>query len=106
VGSESAEFFWNGKDETSFSRYLSASGEDAQSQFVNPLYRRIVAPLNLDVETTSPAVDAGSTLGALACSTTTGEAGAYWGCPLVGTEDFSGNPRDPGTTINIGAYEQ
>jgi hypothetical protein len=106
VGSESAEFFWNGKDETSFSRYLSASGEDAQSQFVNPLYRRIVAPLNLDVETTSPAVDAGSPLGALACSTTTGEAGAYWGCPLVGAEDFSGNPRDPGTTINIGAYEQ
>jgi hypothetical protein len=106
VGSGSADFIWNSKDEASFSSYLSGSGEDAQSQFVNPLYLSIVAPLNLDVEAASPAVGAGNTLGTLACSTTTGETGAYWGCPLAGAEDFSGNPRQPGTTINIGAYEQ
>jgi uncharacterized protein YjdB len=106
VGSGSANFIWNGKNEASFSSYLSGSGEDAQSQFVNPLYLSIVAPLNLDVEAASPAVAAGNTLGTLACSTTTGETGAYWGCPLAGAEDFSGNPRQPGTTINIGAYEQ
>ncbi len=106
VGSGSANFIWDSKNEASFSSYLSGSGEDAQSQFVNPLYLSIVAPLNLDVEAASPAVAAGNTLGTLACSTTTGETGAYWGCPLAGAEDFSGNPRQPGTTINIGAYEQ
>jgi hypothetical protein len=106
VGTGSADFIWNSKDEASFSSYLSGSGEDAQSQFANPLYLSIAAPLNLDVEATSPAVGAGNTLGTLACSNTTGETGAYWGCPLVGAEDFSGNPRQPGTTINIGAYEQ
>ena len=106
VSSASAEFFWNGNDEASFSSYLSASGEDAQSQYVNPLYLSIVAPLNLDVETNSPAASAGSTLGSLACSTTTGETGAYWGCPLLGTVDFLGNPREQGSNIAVGAYEQ
>jgi len=106
VGSAAAEFLWDGNDETSYSAYLSASGEDAQSQFVSPLFLSIVAPLNLDVETTSPAVGAGSTLGTFACSTTAGETGSYWGCPLVGAEDFSGKTRETGSTINIGAYEQ
>jgi uncharacterized protein YjdB len=50
--------------------------------------------------------NAGSTLSSLICNNTTGEAGDYWGCPLVGTLDFLGNPRELGSTIDIGAYEQ
>ena len=105
VGSTSAQFLWNGTTESNgFPGYQSATGQDSHSEYVNPLFVSATG-LDLQVESTSPASGAGSVLGTLACSTTVGETGAYWGCPLVGTEDVAGNPRDPSTSINIGAYQ-
>jgi hypothetical protein len=105
VSSSSAEFLWNGTDYNGFSSYQSATGEDANSQYANPLFMSVTTP-NLEVQAGSPVSNAGSTLGSLTCSGTAGETGDYWGCPLVGTDDFLGNPREQGSNIDIGAYEQ
>jgi hypothetical protein len=104
VSSSSAEFLWNGTDYNGFSSYQSTTGEDPNSQYANPLFESVTTP-DLQVQAGSPVINAGSTLSTLACSTTSGETGDYWGCPLVGTEDFRGNPREQGSDIDIGAYE-
>ena len=105
VSSSGAQFIWDGASENGFPSYQSKTGQDSHSQYANPLLQSTTA-LNLQVQASSPAIDAGSTLSSLICSTTTGETGDYWGCPLVGTLDFLGNPREPGSNIDIGAYEQ
>ena len=92
VGAGSSLWEWQGKSITGFSTYQSKSGQDAHSQFADPQYDNIsTAPYNLDVMSTSPAVNAGSNLGV----------------NVVGVLDYAGNPRTNGNgQINIGAYEQ
>jgi len=105
VSSSAAQFLWNGTGYNGFPSYQAATGEDSHSQYANPALLSLTTP-NLQVQASSPATNAGSSLSSLICNNTTGEAGDYWGCPLVGTVDFLGNPREPGSTIDIGAYEQ
>jgi Protein of unknown function (DUF1565) len=92
VGAGSSLWDWQGKSITGFSKYQSKSGEDAHSLFANPQYDNIsTPPYDLDVPSTSPAVNAGTNLGTNA----------------VGLLDYAGNPRTAANgQINIGAYEQ
>lgn len=92
VGAGSSLWDWQGKSITGFSKYQSKSGQDAQSLFADPQYDNIsTAPYNLDVMSSSPAVNAGTNLGV----------------NVVGVLDYAGNPRSNGSgQINIGAYEQ
>ncbi|MFZ1049761.1 MAG: right-handed parallel beta-helix repeat-containing protein, partial [Candidatus Sulfotelmatobacter sp.] len=89
VSSSSAQFIWDGASENGFSSYQSTTGQESHSQYANPLFLSSTT-LNLQVQASSPAINAGSTLSSLICSNTTGETGDYWGCPLVGTLDFLG----------------
>jgi Protein of unknown function (DUF1565) len=92
VGAGSSLWDWQGKSITGFSSYQSKSGQDAHSKFANPQYDNIsTPPYNLDVMSTSPAVNAGTNLGV----------------NVVGVLDYAGNPRtNVNGQINIGAYEQ
>jgi len=89
LNSASADFLWNGTDHTGFSTYQSATGEDSHSQYVDPLFLSVTSPA-LQVQATSPSINAGTNLGST----------------VEGTYDFAGNPRIQGTSIDIGAYEQ
>jgi len=89
LNSSSAEFIWNGASHTGFTSYQSASGQDSNSRYADPLFLSLTTP-NLQVEATSPAVNTGTNLGAA----------------VEGAEDFAGNPRVQGSNIDIGAYEQ
>src|SRR5579864_2411842 len=92
VGAASSLWNWQGKSITGFANYRTASGQDGHSQFADPQYDNIAtSPYNLDVMSTSPAVNAGTNLGS----------------SLVGLVDFAGNPRvNANGQINVGAYEQ
>jgi len=92
VGAASSLWNWQSKAITGYSNYQAASGQDVHSPFANPQFDNIsTLPPNLDVMSTSPAVNAGSNLGV----------------NTVGVLDFAGNPRVNGNgQINIGAYEQ
>jgi Protein of unknown function (DUF1565)/Putative Ig domain len=89
VSSTSANFMWNGTSYTGFASYQSATGNDSHSKYTDPLFLSLTTP-NLQVQSTSPAVNAGINLGAT----------------VVGTVDYAGNPRVVGSSIDIGAYEQ
>ena len=87
----SAEFLWNGADSTSFASYQSSTGKDPHSKFSNPFFLNLnLSGLNLDVLATSPAVNAGTNLGAI----------------VEGSLDFAGGARVQGSNIDIGAFEQ
>jgi hypothetical protein len=92
VGAGNSLWDWQGKSITGFSTYQSKSAQDAHSVFANPQYDNIsTPPYNLDIMSTSPAVNAGSDLG----------------MNVVGVLDYAGNPRtNANGQINIGAYEQ
>lgn len=92
AGAASSLWRWQSKSVTGFTNYKTASGQDGHSQFADPQYDNIsTAPYNLDVATTSPAVNTGTNLGS----------------SLVGILDYAGNPRvNASGQINIGAYEQ
>ena len=92
VGAASSLWNWQSKAITGYSNYQAASGQDVHSPFANPQFDNIsTLPPNLDVMSTSPAVNGGSNLGV----------------NTVGVLDFAGNPRVNGSgQINIGAYEQ
>jgi hypothetical protein len=92
VGAASSTWDWQGKFITGFSNYRAASGQDAHSPFADPQFDNIsTLPPNLDVLSTSPALNAGTN----------------FGVNTVGVLDFAGNPRVNGSgRINIGAYEQ
>ena len=84
-----ADFRWNGVDHIGFSSYQSATGKDGHSHYADPQFLSLTTA-DLEIQPTSPAVNAGIDLGST----------------LVGTLDFAGNPRMQGSTIDIGAYEQ
>ncbi len=89
VGAAAGVWQWNQTVYQGFSRYQKATGQDAHSRFANPLFLSTATP-DLQVQPSSPAVDAGVDLGPT----------------VVGTLDFAGNPRVQGPNIDIGAYEQ
>ena len=90
-GSGNGNWEWQGKNYTGYSAYLSKTGNDSHSlPFLNPEFVSLVSPPNLDIQSTSPAVNAGTNLGA----------------SIVGTVDFAGNPRTQGGAINVGAFEK
>ena len=86
----------------SYAAYQSGSGQDKNSPNTNPLYVNLTSnPPNLDVQSGSPAINAGST--SLTCSI--GYCGS--GTSIYGSTDYAGNPRvNSSGQINIGAYEQ
>jgi hypothetical protein len=88
LSSSSADFLWNGTDHVGFSSYQSATGKDSHSQYADPQFVSLTTP-DLQIQPTSPAVNAGVDLGPT----------------VVGTLDFAGNPRVIGSNIDIGAYE-
>jgi hypothetical protein len=91
VGATAATWTWQKKAYTGYSSYLSATGNDSHSPpFSSPDFVSLSTPPNLDLQSGSPAINAGTNLGA----------------SIVGTVDYAGNPRTNGGAINIGAYEQ
>ena len=92
VGAAGSLWNWQSKAITGYTNYQAASAQDAHSPFANPQFDNIATlPPNLDVMSTSPAINAGTNLGV----------------NTVGLLDFSGNPRvNPSGQINSGAYEQ
>jgi len=94
---------WAGKSNyKTYAAYQSGSGEDTNSPNANPLFVNLNStPPNLDVTSSSPAINAGSTT--LSCSV--GYCGS--GNSIYGSTDYAGNPRiNSNGQINIGAYEQ
>jgi hypothetical protein len=91
---------WAGKyTYKTFAAYQTGSGEDAHSLVANPDFD--VVGSNFDVQSNSPAINAGST--SLTCSV--GYCGS--GTSIYGSTDYAGNPRmNSSGQINIGAYEQ
>ncbi len=102
---EGTSIWWGGVTRySSFSNWQSSSGEDADSLNTSPLFVHLEGtPPNFTTIPASPAVGAGST--SLSCS-------VGWCDPLgssphsiYGRTDFIGNPRQHGSKIDIGAYE-
>jgi len=91
IGAANGTWLWAGKTYTGYSNYLAKTGNDSHSPpFSNPQFISLASPPNLDIRSTSPAVNAGANLGT----------------SIVGTVDFAGNPRVQNGLIDIGAYEQ
>jgi hypothetical protein len=84
-----AQWIWNGKTYTGFTKYLSGTGKDPHSTFANPQFLSLSTP-NLDIASGSPAINTGVVLGS----------------SVNGTVDFAGNSRTVNGQINIGAYQQ
>jgi hypothetical protein len=82
-----------------FAAYQSGASEDANSQVADPDFDDVGS--NFDVQSDSPAINAGST--DLTCSA--GYCGSS--SSIYGSTDYAGNPRiNSSGQINIGAYEQ
>lgn len=92
AGATSSLFDWLGKSITGFANFQSTSGQDAHGKFADPQFVNLIStPPNLDVLSTSPAINAGTNLGS----------------SIVGILDYAGNPRvNANGQINVGAYEQ
>lgn len=91
-GAANSSWDWQAKFITGYSNYKTASGQDTHSPFADPQFLNISStPPNLDVLSSSPAVNSGINLGS----------------SVVGILDYAGNPRvNANGQINIGAYEQ
>jgi len=91
VGAANGNWVWQNKSYIGYSTYLLKTGNDVHSPpFLDPEFISLVTPPNLDIESASPAMNAGVNKGA----------------SVVGSVDFAGNPRIQHGAINIGAYEQ
>jgi len=92
LGAANSSWEWNAKSITGYASYQSASHMDAHSPFADPQFvNRSSTPPNLDILSTSSAVDAGTNLGSA----------------VVGILDYAGHPRvSPSGQINIGAFQQ
>jgi hypothetical protein len=91
LGAANGNWVWHTRNFTGYSTYLSKTGNDSHSPpFLNPDFVSLSLPPDLDIQAGSPAVKAGTNLGA----------------SIVGTVDFAGNPRTETGEINIGAYEK
>ncbi|MGB2890168.1 MAG: DUF1565 domain-containing protein [Candidatus Acidiferrales bacterium] len=91
VGASNGNWTWQATTYTGYSSYLSKTGNHSHSPpFSDPQFISLGTPPNLDIKSTSPAVN----------------AGVNFGTDIVGTEDFAGNQRVDNGLINIGAYEQ
>jgi hypothetical protein len=91
AGASNGNWTWEGKNYAGYDDYRKETGLDADSPpFSDPQFVSTNNPPNLDIQATSPAVNAGTNLGE----------------KVVGTVDFAGNPRVQNGQINIGAYEQ
>ncbi|MGD0189877.1 MAG: choice-of-anchor Q domain-containing protein [Rhizomicrobium sp.] len=91
IGADSAKFVWRGTLYTGYAAYRSAAGNDANSPpFFDPQFARLGKPPDLDIENSSPAIDAAAVLAP----------------GVVGTRDVAGRNRTKAGTIDIGAYEK
>jgi hypothetical protein len=91
VGADKAKFVWQGTLYTGYAAYLTATGNDSHSPpFSDPQFVNAGDPPDLDIEPTSPAINAGNMLGT----------------NIVGTDDYAGRKRTKNGTIDIGAYER
>jgi hypothetical protein len=101
--SQGTSITWgNNSSYATYAAYQTKAGEDKNSPNTNPLYISVTTtPPNLDLQSGSPAINAGST--SLTCSL--GYCGSS--SSIYGDIDYAGNPRiNSGGQINIGAYEQ
>ncbi|HYA40490.1 MAG TPA: choice-of-anchor Q domain-containing protein, partial [Syntrophobacteraceae bacterium] len=89
-GASNGMWVWQGKTYTGYSSYRSKTGKDSHSLFSDPQFKSVGTPPNLDINSSSPAENAGINLGS----------------GVEGAVDFAGNPRTRNGSINIGAYEQ
>jgi hypothetical protein len=89
AGATKALFIWNHKHYNGYAAYLAGSGQDAHSNFANPLFANGDGP-DLDVQSGSPAIGAGIVLPP----------------DVIGTVDIAGNPRVANNLLTIGAWEQ
>jgi hypothetical protein len=101
--SQGTSITWgNNSSYGTYAAYQTKTGEDKNSPDANPLYISVTtAPPNLDLQSASPAINAGGTV--LTCSV------GYCGnsSSIYGSVDYAGNPRiNASGQINIGAYEQ
>jgi len=89
-GANSLEYDWNGNFYANFAAFKAGTGLDANSLFVNPLLvSDNLATVDLHLQSTSPAVDAGSSTYPLA----------------VGETDMDSQNRLEGSAVDIGADE-
>ena len=93
------DWSFNGTDYTSLASYQSASGQDAQSLFTdpmlnNPMYDDVGRPVSaFTLLPGSPAIGSGANV----CA-------GVSGCSM-GTQDFWGNPLPTNSGYNIGAWQ-
>ena len=87
----SPQWWYQGKEETTFANYQKATGQEKHSHFENPDFIGAKSPLEFDLTATSPARETGN---------------YALGTADFGTLDFAGNPRTTGSKINIGAYQK
>jgi len=87
-GSRATKWTYDAKDFASFEEYVSATGNDLHSRFVDPRFVDADAN-NFHLEPDSPARNAGDNLGTR----------------IVGDHDLGGRPRLEGTKIDIGSYQ-
>jgi hypothetical protein len=88
-GAAKAKFIWEHTRYTGFTTYQATTGQDASSQFADPLFQSLTTPV-LDLQPGSPAFGAGANLGISA----------------LGTVDIAGNPRIVNGRVTVGAYQQ
>lgn len=87
-GSEAAKWAYDEKDFSSFEEYVSATGNDKNSEFADPRFVN-AGSADFHLEPDSPARSRGDNLGTA----------------IVGNLDVDGRPRLEGTKIDIGCYE-
>ena len=89
LGAARSRWVWNRVHYSGYSNYRAATGLDAHSPFADPRFVSTRTPPDFNPRPGSPAIGAGTDLGAA----------------VLGTVDFAGNPRVVGGRVDIGAYQ-